>query len=96
MASLYERKESAGAPNVVVEESPCLGGCKQAPCVAIEHEEYEGNIGLEGMHDDELTARLFYRIVTDDDVQRVWDAVENGIRVMAEEEDDDDDDDDEY
>jgi len=36
-------------PEITVEESPCLGSCKMAPCIAIEHEDYEGTVALEGM-----------------------------------------------
>ena len=46
------------APQVQVEESPCLGSCKMAPCVAIEHEDYEGTVALEGMTDNEFTERV--------------------------------------
>ena len=47
-------KESGG--EVSVEESPCLGSCKNAPCVAVEHEDYEGTVALKGMTDDEFGA----------------------------------------
>lgn len=51
---LYERKEAAGAPAVTVEESSCLGCCKNAPCVAIVHEDFVGYVGLEGMTPNEF------------------------------------------
>ena len=55
---MYER---AGSTGVSVEESTCLGKCKMAPCVAVEHEDYIGNIGLEGMTDSELSSSTFLR-----------------------------------
>ena len=48
-------KESSNC-EVALEESPCLGSCKRAPCVAIEHEDYEGTVALEGMTGDEFSA----------------------------------------
>jgi len=57
--SLYERKESARAPDVQIEESTCLGACKRAPCVAVEHEDYIGRVCLEGMTDEEIALKLF-------------------------------------
>ena len=82
------------APTVQVEESPCLGACKKAPCVAIEHEEYEGTVSLEGMTDNEFSDRVFHRIITEEDADRVWSCVENAIMIMAEEEDEEGEDDD--
>jgi (2Fe-2S) ferredoxin len=98
-SGLYVRKEEASngdgsCQSVKVEEASCMGRCQFAPCVAIEHEDYEGYIGLEeGMVGTELQYRVFENIVTEDDLDRVWDSVENAIRVMGEEEDFDDDDD---
>ena len=62
-AALYSRKEEAGGPYAMVdvEESPCLGRCKLAPCVAVEHEDYVGTVGLVGMTDAELNDRVFHR-----------------------------------
>ena len=62
-AALYQRKEEAGDPYslVDVEESPCLGRCKLAPCVAVEHEDFVGTVGLIGMTDSELNDRVFHR-----------------------------------
>ena len=58
--ALYERRESAYALDVEIEEAPCLGGCKLAPCVAVTHEDYMGNVALEGMTPNELSARVFH------------------------------------
>jgi len=99
-SGLYVRKEEASngdgsCQSVKVEEASCMGRCQFAPCVAIEHDDYEGYIGLEeGMVGTELQYRVFENIVTEDDLDRVWGSVENAIRVMGEEEDFDDDDDD--
>lgn len=67
-----------------------------APCVAVEHDDFVGTVALEGMTDNEFVDRLFHNVVTDDDADRVWSSVDNGIRLMAEEEQDEDSDDDEY
>eukprot|EP00957_Ditylum_brightwellii_P038775 2930520-Ditylum_brightwellii.AAC.1 len=64
-ASLYSRKEEEEDSkdgqrlyaNVKMEESPCLGSCQFAPVVAVEHEDYEGTVGLEGMDGLELNTR---------------------------------------
>lgn len=53
--AFFARSKEAGG-EVLVEESPCLGSCKKAPCVAIAHEDYEGTVALEGMTDDEFGA----------------------------------------
>jgi len=86
LAGLYERKEGACASEVEVEESSCLGCCKNAPCVAIEHEDFFGTVALEGMTPGEFNDNLFHNVLTDDDMNRVWACVENAIRLMAEEE----------
>lgn len=44
---------------VKVEESPCLGSCKFAPCVAIEHEDFVGQVALEGMSSTEFDNRWY-------------------------------------
>jgi (2Fe-2S) ferredoxin len=79
--------------DIAVEEASCLGACRKAPCVAIEHEDYEGTVALVGMDDAEFANRVFHRIVTQDDADRVWGILENAVRVMAEQEDYDDKDD---
>mmetsp|Transcript_33052 Transcript_33052/g.38277 ORF Transcript_33052/g.38277 Transcript_33052/m.38277 type:complete len:174 (-) Transcript_33052:147-668(-) len=91
VGALYGRKEQAGAKGLVVEEGSCLGRCKSAPCVAVEHEDYEGHVALEGMSDAEFGDQLFHNVVTEDDCDRVWECVENAIHQLAEMEDDDDD-----
>jgi len=89
--ALYEKKEGDNAPNVQVEECSCLGACKNAPIVAVEHEDYDGTVGLEGMTDSEFEKSMFYGVSYEDDVDRVWSSVRNAIIVMAEMEDEDED-----
>jgi len=75
------------APSVGVEEAPCLGACEHAPCVAIEHDDYDGPVALlDGMTTSEFSDRVFHRIVTEQDVDRVWSSLETAILAMAEEE----------
>jgi hypothetical protein len=70
-----------------VEECPCLGSCKMAPCVAIEHDDYEGTISLDGMTDSEFASRVFHNVLTEYDADRVWNSIENAIQIMAAESD---------
>jgi (2Fe-2S) ferredoxin len=71
------------APSVLVTESSCLGGCRHAPCVAVEHEDYEGTVSLAGMEPGEFARRVFFRVEADSDVDRVWSCVESAIEAMA-------------
>lgn len=82
--AMYERSGQSG---IEVEEAPCLGSCKLAPCVAISHEDYEGFIGLEGMTDQELSLRRYINVITEGDCDRVFDHLENAIFQLSEEED---------
>ena len=50
-------KDGDGELAVRVEEGPCLGACKYAPCVAVEHDDYFGSVSLEGMTDAEFGDR---------------------------------------
>ena len=54
-----------------------------APCVGVEHEDYEGTVALEGMSTIEFSDRVFHSIVDENDADRVWTAIENAIRVMS-------------
>ena len=97
-SEFYMRAKDTFA-TMTVEESTCLGCCKAAPCVGIEHEEYEGTVALEGMTDTEFSDRVFHNIHFVEDVDRVWQSIENAVQALAaeeeeEEEDDDDDDND--
>ena len=57
-AALYQRIQDSSTPMVQLEEGPCLGSCKSAPCVAIEHEDFVGTVALEGMTDSEFPDRV--------------------------------------
>jgi NADH:ubiquinone oxidoreductase subunit E len=56
--ALYSRAKFGNAPDVRVEEGPCLGKCNEAPCVAIEHDDFIGSVSLEGMKDGEYADRV--------------------------------------
>jgi NADH:ubiquinone oxidoreductase subunit E len=56
--AFFSRSKEGNAPSVRVEEGPCLGGCKFAPCVAIEHDDFIGNVALEGMTESEFSDRV--------------------------------------
>jgi (2Fe-2S) ferredoxin len=84
-AAFYSRTQDR-YPAVRIEESPCLGACQQAPCVGIEHDDFVGPVSLEGMTPSEFSQRVFQRILYEDDVGRVWRAVENAIQITADEE----------
>lgn len=86
--AMYSR---ASASRVEVEEGPCIGSCKKAPCVSIEHEDFFGSVALEGMNADEFASDAFLNIVTEEDADRVWTSVANAVQVMAEAEEDEDD-----
>ncbi|KAL7445179.1 hypothetical protein ACHAXH_009741 [Discostella pseudostelligera] len=77
---------------MIVEDGGCQGGrnCKMGPCVAILHEDFDGNVALDGMNSKEFQDRVFHNILTDDDIGRVWASMENAIKVMEEECDTDD------
>lgn len=74
------------APSVQLEESPCLGSCENAPCVGIEHDDFNGPVSLEQMSPSEFQDRVFHKVMFDEDADRVWHAVEDSIRFMAEQE----------
>jgi len=84
-SGMYQRKEESGACGVQIEEGSCMGQCKVGPCVGVEHEDYEGFVGLEGMEPHEMSCRVFQNIVTEGDLDRVWACVEHGIRTLAQE-----------
>lgn len=60
--AFYARSKQGGEGDddlfIPVEEGPCMGACKMAPCVAIEHEEFVGRVSLEGMTDSEFSDRV--------------------------------------
>jgi len=85
--AMYTRASNS---KVDVEEGPCIGSCKKAPCVSIEHEDFFGTVALEGMAADEFASDAFLNVVTEEDADRVWSCVENAVRVMAEAEEEED------
>lgn len=88
LGALFSCAKSAGAtPYMEFEESTCLGQCKQAPVVGVEHEDYVGCVSLEGMRDSEFAASVFMNVVDDDDIERVWSSVEGAVKTMMEAED---------
>jgi len=77
--------------SMVIEDSGCQGNCRMGPCVSILHEEYDGNIGLEGMTKNEQLQRVFMNVMTSEDAGRVWSCVENAMTQMTEEANNEDD-----
>lgn len=71
------------APKVSVAESSCLGACRLGPCVAIEHDEYDGPVSVEGMTPDEFAKRVFVHVDEVDRVEHVWSCLENAIHSIA-------------
>jgi hypothetical protein len=69
--------------NIEIQESPCLGSCAYAPCVGIEHDDYEGPVALEGMYEDEFRSRTFRNILLHVDVERLWSIVLQSVRTEA-------------
>lgn len=84
-SALYTRIRDSDFPNVQIEETSCLGMCRFAPCVAVEHDDFDGTVALEGMTWSEFNSRVFDEVVTDEDVDHVWSCVDNAIRAMAQE-----------
>ena len=68
-----------------MEEGACLGACKNSPCVAVEHEDFIGQVSIEGMTASEFSDRVFHSVITEEDADRVWLCIENAIKVMTEE-----------
>ena len=58
--AMYSRASSS---RVEVEEGPCIGSCKKAPCVSIEHEDFFGSVALEGMTADEFASDAYVSTV---------------------------------
>ena len=58
-SGIYERKNEVNLPMIEINEAPWMGCCKFGPCIGVEHEDYEGYVGLEGMESNEITPRIF-------------------------------------
>ncbi|KAL3807746.1 hypothetical protein ACHAXA_008380 [Cyclostephanos tholiformis] len=94
LGEIYARAQSVNLEKImIIEDGGCQGGknCKMGPCVAILHNDFFGNVALEGMNSNELLERVFHNILTNDDVERVWNCVENAISLMEAESQNDDD-----
>ena len=90
-SAFWERLDDHNLLDIIsIEETSCLGACQYSPCVAIEHSDYEGTVALDGMDPSEFINRVFHSVITDDDVDRVWNIVQNSIKMMAIEQYDDD------
>ena len=87
-AVLSSLSDYASSSGVNVDDSGCLGWCKRGPSVAVEHEDYEGRVGLEGMRDTERAQKCFFGVGEEGEGGRGWGVVEEGIRMMVEEEED--------
>ncbi|KAL3766692.1 hypothetical protein ACHAW5_006950 [Stephanodiscus triporus] len=88
LGEIYAQAQSANLEKrMTIEDGGCQGGrnCKMGPCVAILHEDFEGNVALEGMNSNEFLERVFHNVLTNDDAGRVWGCIENAISLMAEE-----------
>lgn len=83
-SAFWERLEADGLLNTLsIEESSCLGACQRSPCVAIEHEDYEGTVALVGMEPSEFVDRVFHSVKDEADVDRVFGILRNAIHTMA-------------
>lgn len=88
LGEIYAHAQSANLEEcMIIEDGSCQGGqnCKMGPCVAISHEDFDGNVALEGMNSNEFQQRVFHDIVTGDDAGRVWSCMENAISLMTDE-----------
>mmetsp|Transcript_22893 Transcript_22893/g.39169 ORF Transcript_22893/g.39169 Transcript_22893/m.39169 type:complete len:184 (-) Transcript_22893:370-921(-) len=88
LGEVYAMAQSANMEKcVIIEDGACQGGknCKMGPCVAIQHEDFVGNVALEGMNSNEFNERVFHNVLTEHDAQRVWSCMENAITLMSEE-----------
>jgi hypothetical protein len=81
---LYERLVENKLLHIIpIEETSCLGSCAMAPCVAIEHEDYDGTVALYGMNPSEFQLRTFHQVQHDSDAQRIWEILISSIQTMA-------------
>lgn len=62
LGELYAQAQAVNLEKVmIIEDGGCQGGknCKMGPCIAILHEEFDGNVALEGMNSKEFTERVY-------------------------------------
>lgn len=65
--------DRVGSNPINVEDSGCLGWCKRAPCVKVEHSDYDGSIGLEvRMRKSNAIKRVNSNIVALLLIHRAW------------------------
>jgi hypothetical protein len=55
---------------VLDEETSCIGSCKKAPCVAVEHEDYS-SVGGDGFVRI-FRSSLLHRVIDGNDANRIW------------------------
>ena len=88
LGEIYAQAQAAGLErDMIIEDGGCQGGknCKLGPCVSVQHEEFMGNVALEGMQASEFRESVFHNVMTEGDAARVWICMENAIRMMADE-----------
>lgn len=88
LGEIYAQAQAANMEKyIIIEDGGCQGGknCKMGPCVAILHDDFDGNVALEGMNSNEFLEHVFHSVLTDDDAARVWSCMENAITSMADE-----------
>ena len=61
LGEIYAYAQSANLETcMVIEDGGCNGGknCQMGPCVSIQHEDFVGNVALEGMNSNEFRERV--------------------------------------
>ena len=61
LGEIYARAQAWNVEEcMIIEDGSCQGGknCKLGPCVAILHEDFDGNVALEGMSGNEFKERV--------------------------------------
>jgi NADH:ubiquinone oxidoreductase subunit E len=61
LGEIYARAQARNVQNcMIIEDGTCQGGknCKLGPCVAILHDDFDGNVALEGMSGNEFKERV--------------------------------------
>ena len=61
LGEIYAHAQTANLETcMVIEDGGCNGGknCQMGPCVSIQHEDFVGNVALEGMNSNEFRERV--------------------------------------
>jgi hypothetical protein len=61
LGEIYARAQDRNVEEcMIIEDGGCQGGknCKMGPCVGVLHEEFDGNVALEGMNGNEFRERV--------------------------------------